>query len=401
MQMAGGNDSLNTVIPFENDIYVGARSSLRFTEEDGILKLDTAAPSITGESENVALHPNLSQFNEIWNDGNMAIVNGVGYPNPNLSHFTSFDYYHTARPNEPVQDGWLGRFFDHQCSGCEPTTAINFSERPTLAMHSQEASNASIAVSDPANFTWRDLENDDRDIHLEDLYRRLVGLDHPVDSGLDLNDETLAYVQRAAHSAMISSRSVQLALDGSSGPAFPLYQNWLETRLANDFRNIAALIYGGLNTSIYYVNQGGYDTHNNQVVGASPLEGRHADLLEELDGAIGAFVAEMKAQGNWDRVLIMTFSEFGRKVIENGASGTDHGAAETLFVLGGKVVPGYFGELPDLSEQARIKNHSLQHNVDFRRVYRTVLENWLGAPPSAMSEIFPSQPSNFDLIGFV
>ncbi len=399
LQLGGGNDSLNTVIPYTNATYQNNRPNIRITSGLNALgkadMLQGSAGSIV--QQDLALHPELTYLHQLWEEGSLAIINGIGYPNPNLSHFTSFDFWHTAEPNGPVRDGWLGRYFDHQCSGCAPTTALEMAESQSLALYSKSASDASIAIQNPHGFTWRDLENTDRDILLEGLYRKLVGLDHPVDFGIDTVDEVLSYVQRTSHTAMFSAKSVQTALE-STYQSFPLHSGWSSEidGLEAEFFNAAALINGGLDTSIYYLHQGGYDTHNSQV-GAN--NDRHANLLTEANRSIRAFTEEMKAQGKWDRVLLFTFSEFGRKVIENGSFGTDHGAAASLFVTGGAVKPGFYGQFPDLND--RIKNHSLKHNIDFRRVYRTVLEKWLQVPASAMNDIFPSQPTNFDILPFV
>jgi len=178
--------------------------------------------------------------------------------------------------------------------------------------------------------------------------------------------------------------------------------DWPSNGLANSLKVIAQLIKGRSDTSVYYARQGGYDTHNNQVLEDGPLSGRHFDLLQTLNGALGAFVDEMKAQGNWDRVVILTFSEFGRKVIQNGSHGTDHGAAETLFLMGGQVAgTQYYGLYPDLAEDARVSRNSMQYNVDFRTVYRSILEKWMGVPPSAMSAIFPSPPRDFQPLDII
>ncbi|MGY8696323.1 MAG: DUF1501 domain-containing protein, partial [Verrucomicrobiia bacterium] len=236
------------------------------------------------------------------------------------------------------------------------------------------------------------------------MYRKLFGLDNSTDNGISATDQSLAYVQRAAHSAMVSTASVQAAIEQGgtllTNPQWPTGNG-----LANNLKVIAQLIKGKSDTSIYYARQGGYDTHNNQVNAdpeVGPLGGRHFDLLNSLNGGLKAFVDEMKAQGNWDRVVILTFSEFGRKVIQNGSSGTDHGAAESLFVMGGQVKGNeYYGLYPDLAADARVKRNSMDFNVDFRTVYRTLLEKWMGVPPSAMPNIFPSQPVNFDPLAFL
>ncbi len=400
MEMAGGNDTLNTLVPYSNATYNGARPAIRLTEANGIIKItDKDSPSATGNAEPLAFHPNLSSFNDLWKDGDLGIINGVGYPNPNLSHFTSFDYWHSAEPNSIVKDGWIGRYLDNQCDGCGATTGIFINRRPTFAFKSSNGVSPTVTFSNPQYFNWSDRASLGREKSLENFYRNLIGLDHQVDDGISQEDDTLAYVQRAAHSAMISTESVQNAM--AQGGEL-LYQGWPSNGLANNLKIIAQLIKGRSETSIYYARQGGYDTHNNQVAAGDPLTGRHATLLDTLNGSLDAFVQEMKAQGNWDRVVILTFSEFGRKVIQNGSLGTDHGAAESLFVMGGKVAGNqYYGLYPDLAEDARVKRNSMDFNVDFRTVYRSILEKWMGVPASAMPEIFPSQPVNFDPLNII
>ena len=400
MEMAGGNDTLNTLIPYTNSIYRGARPEIRLGAEHNILQItDQDGPSITGENEPLALHPNLTRFKEMWDDGELGIINGVGYPNPNLSHFKSFDYWHSAEPNGMQKDGWIGRYLDNQCDGCGATTGIYINRRPTFAFKSNAATSPSVTFQNPQFFNWRDKEILGREKSLEGLYRNLIGLDHETDDGVSEENDTLAYVQRSAHSAMISTESIRLAMERGGNLINP---NWPSNGLANSLKVIAQLIKGRSDTSVYYARQGGYDTHNNQVFEDGPLSGRHFDLLQILNGALGAFVDEMKAQGNWDRVVILTFSEFGRKVIQNGSYGTDHGAAETLFLMGGQVAGNqYYGLYPDLAEDARVSRNSMQYNVDFRTVYRSVLEKWMGVPPSAMSAIFPLPPRDFQPLDII
>ncbi len=400
MEMAGGNDTLNTLIPYTNSIYRGARPEIRLGTEHNILQItDQDGPSVTGKNESLALHPNLTKFKEMWDDGELGIINGVGYPNPNLSHFKSFDYWHSAEPNGMPKDGWIGRYLDNQCDGCGSTTGIYINRRPTFAFKSDAATSPSVTFQNPQFFNWRDKQTLGREKSLEGLYRNLIGLDHETDDGVSEENDTLAYVQRSAHSAMISTKSVQLAMERGGNLINP---DWPSNGLANSLKVIAQLIKGRSDTSVYYARQGGYDTHNNQVLEDGPLNGRHFDLLQTLNGSLGAFVDEMKAQGNWDRVVILTFSEFGRKVIQNGSYGTDHGAAETLFIMGGQVAGNqYYGLYPDLAEDARVSRNSMQYNVDFRTVYRSILEKWMGVPPSAMNAIFPSKPRDFQPLDII
>ncbi|MEM8956045.1 MAG: DUF1501 domain-containing protein [Verrucomicrobiota bacterium] len=418
VQLEGGNDGLNMVVPHNvttvddpvlgtatvSEIYYAERPTLAIPAES-VLPLG---------SSGFGLHPALTNLYGLWtgsggNDENrLAIVNGVGYPNANLSHFTSTDYWNTAQPNEPVRDGWVGRYFDHVCSGggdCDPALGVTLNERPTLAFRTA-TSNAGITTRDPGNFGWQDeyygymVE----DPSMERLYRRMTGVNHPYDDGIDPASEALAFVKQSAQSAMISSESIQCALDAGGG-TFPLAAEWdsvaSNNYLAGQMRDVASLIYGGMDTQVYYVSQGGYDTHADQRDGLGASSGTHANLLGMLDEAIGAFVAEMKAQGNWDRVLVVTVSEFGRKVIENGSFGTDHGAGAPVLAVGGGVNGGLYGTLPSLSAANRIKNDSLDPTVDFRKVYRTVLENWLGISSGQIATILPSAPSDFTPISFV
>ncbi len=397
LELGGGNDTLNTVIPYTNSTYLGARPTIGLSTEHGVLQIGQGQ-SVTGASEQLALHPNLANLHQLWQEGDLAIVNGVGYPNPNLSHFTSFDYWHSAQPNTEAKDGWIGRYFSNQCSGCDATQAIELATRSTSAFKAPEGASPSVSFRDPEQYGWRDLELVGRDIPLESLYRELIGLDHRVDDGIDLSSEALSFVQRSTHNAMISARNVR---EASETGGEMLVEDWPNNGLGRDMNRIARLIKGGMNTSIYYVHQNGYDTHNNQS-GGNPLSGRHFDLLNTLNGALGAFVQEMKLSGFWDRMLILTFSEFGRKVIENGSRGTDHGAAESLFVMGGAVNGGqFYGKYPDLAEDARVKRDSMDYNIDFRTIYRSVLENWMQTPASAMADIFPNQPAEFNPIAFV
>ena len=398
VELGGGNDTLNTVIPWTNSIYQGARPNIALNDSHGILDIGQA-PNILGANEQVALHPSLSGLHSLWQEGDLAIVNGVGYPNPNLSHFTSFDYWRSAKPNDASEDGWIGRYFSSQCNGCEATQAIEFASRTTTAFGSSEGVSPSVSFESPNGYGWRNLEVHGRDVPLEELYRKLIGMDHASDDGIDTSSEALSYVQRSTHNAMISTRKVRDAVE--TGGELQV-EDWPNNGFSRDLQQVAQLIKGGMDTSIYYVHQNGYDTHNNQTAGSNPLAGRHFNLLTTLNDSLTAFAEEMKLAGVWDRMVILTFSEFGRKVIENGSSGTDHGAAESLFVMGGAVNGGqFFGQLPDLAEDARVRRHSLDYNTDFRTIYRSLLQNWMGVPASAMTEIFPSQPVNFEPIAFV
>jgi uncharacterized protein (DUF1501 family) len=424
VQMEGGNDGLNMVVPYDvttpDDPAISLTTTptqIYYAERPGL-----AIPGVSvlplnlsgGGSSGFGLHPAMSNLHDLWTGfsgveaSQLAVINGVGYPNANLSHFTSTDFWNTARPNQLGADGWLGRFFDHVCSGaggCEPTIGMNLNDRPSLAFQ-PATTNAGITTSNLRNFGWRDEDYGYQvtDKSMETLYRRMIGVDHPYDDGIDAVSEALAFVQQSAQSAMLSSATIADALEAGNG-VFPQATEWAgladDNYLGDRLYDVAAMIGGGMTTQVYYVSQGGYDTHGDQRDGTGPLTGNHANLLGGLDEAIGAFAAEMKAQGNWDRVLLMTVSEFGRKVIENGSQGTDHGAAAPMLAVGGGVNGGIHGALPSLSAGNRIKNDSLDPTVDFRQVYRTVLENWLGVPTGQLSAVLPSAPADFTPVPFV
>ncbi|MEM7384024.1 MAG: DUF1501 domain-containing protein [Verrucomicrobiota bacterium] len=401
IQLSGGNDGLNTVIPLngsDSRIYYDERPNLAIPEE---LVLPLAGQPDFG------LHPALTNLQQLWQTGELAIVQGVGYPNPNLSHFKSFDFWHTAQPNTVASSGWLGRFFDHECSGsgdgCGQASGINISSTRNLAFAAND-SNASIATENPPDFGWKSGGAPGSEPEIERVFRKMVGLDRRT-RATSTEKEALAYVQRITHAALIGASTIGEALENLDGKTFP-HAEFPNSSLGQALRHIASLILGGMQTSVYYADQTGYDTHSLQFTldhNRHPLLGRHAHLLNELDEAVGAFASEMRAQGQWDRVLGFTFSEFGRKVIENGSHGTDHGAASCLFVFGGQVKGGMYGELPSLKEEDRIKNHGLEHHIDFRRVYRTVLQNWLGVPSSRVSDVLPTAPvdGKFDPVPFI
>lgn len=263
----------------------------------------------------------------------------------------------------------------------------------TLAFRTKEKS-LGVTLKDPAAHRWYGSGLAGEKGDEQALYTELINA--PV--GGITSKPGLAFVEERARNTMGSLELLGVAVDAQNAPgaAFPTAA-FPDTGLGRDLKNIAGMIYADVGTCVYHVEQLGYDTHGSQAEldgDGKPLEGRHAALLEELDGALGAFVSEMKAQGNWDRMLLFTVSEFGRKVIENGSLGTDHGAASSLFVTGGHVQAGFYGQMPSLAETNRIKNHSLAFNVDFRRVYRTVLQEWLGVPEAAISTVLPTAPTS-------
>lgn len=365
LQMAGGNDGLNTVVPFANDHYRKARPRLGLAEND-LLKLN-------GE---LALHKGLAGFKHLYDAGQLGIVQGVGYPNPNRSHFRSTEIWQTASDAERFEKyGWLGRYFDNTCAGCDPTVAVTLGRQMPQAFAAKQPKG--ICFDNPGNYRFQksDKPGPGEMDSTEESYRKLnepdemqmensggtigalSGAAMPTGSPLD-------FIERTALDAQVSSDQVRaIASRVENQATYPASQ------LGNSLKLVAKLIGGGLPTRVFYVSQGGYDTHTNQP-------GTHERLLTDLGNAVKAFVDDLKAQSNFERVLVMTFSEFGRRVAENASQGTDHGAAAPLFVIGNKVKAGLLGKYPSLAP-ADLHQGDLKFTVDFRTVYAGVLEGWL------------------------
>lgn len=363
LQMAGGNDGLNTVAPFANDDYHRARPRLGLGAKD-VLKLN----------DQLGLHGNLAGFKDLFDGGNLSIVQGVGYPNPNRSHFRSTDIWATASDsNKYEKHGWIGRYFDSACAGADPTVGVAVGRQMPLAFAA--TASKGVAVDNPDNYRFVSTE---RGMAAEADDKSYRALNQPemeqaasgdtigaIAGGSRTQGSPLDFLERTALDAQVSSDRIRaVSAKGANKAEYP------QSQLANSLRLVGRLIAGGMGTRIYYVSQGGYDTHTNQ----QPAQER---LLRELGDSVKAFVADLKAQGNFDRVLLMTFSEFGRRVAENANSGTDHGAASSMFVVGGKVKAGLLGRYPSLAP-ADLLNGDLAHTVDFRSVYAGVLEQWLG-----------------------
>jgi uncharacterized protein (DUF1501 family) len=360
LQLAGGNDGLNTLVPFTDDAYFRARPKIAIPEQQ-ILRL----------TDHLGLNPKLTGLKSLYDEGHLSIVQGVGYPNPNRSHFRSTEIWQTASDaNKRESHGWLGRYFDSCCQGEEPTVGVSIGNQTPQAFVSQ--TQKGISFSKPEQFRF-DLKKASSPDASEDFFRMMNDLDTP-SGGASIGmlqgapgegGDTLDFLQRVALDAVISSDKVlEITRRSKRGASYP------NSQLATSLNLVARLIGGGLPTRVYYVAQGGYDTHNNQT-------GSHDRLMGDLDAAISAFTSDLKTQGNFDRVMLMTFSEFGRRVAENAGGGTDHGAAAPLFVLGGGIKPGITGKSPSLTT---LKDGDLIHGIDFRSVYATVLSKWLKTP---------------------
>jgi len=381
LQMAGGNDGLNTVVPYADDAYHVARPRLRLAA-DQVLKI----------GNHIALNPKLTGLKSLYDDGHLAVVQGVGYPNPNRSHFRSTEIWQTASDADRTEsEGWLGRYFDNCCSGADPTVGVAIGEETPQAFAAKKPTG--VTFSHPEQFRFRSSDPDAGRMNVEEIFFRQLNEPSAGDeggtvatnaggsigtiSGKAKNDlSALDFLQRTALDAQLSSDKI-LAIARKYRSTVPYPQG----QLAASLNIIARMIAGGLPTRVYYASQGGFDTHAGQI-------NTHERLMGEFNDAVAAFVADLKQEGNFERVLLMTFSEFGRRVQENANGGTDHGAAAPIFVLGGSVKAGLFGKYPSLTE---LDHGDLKFNTDFRSVYGTVLDRWLKAPSeSVLGRKFPA-----------
>lgn len=370
LQLAGGNDGLNTVIPHSDDGYYRARPRIG-------LKTD-----ILPINESTSLHPSLENFRQLHDSGNLCIIEGVGYPNPNRSHFRSTDIWQTASDSdELVTNGWLGRYFDAACCGADPIGGVAVTGQEPLAMKGENPHSLTFQNARSLEFAGSSARtDDDLDLAYEEMLGEEAGGSVMEVSGSATNENQADFLQRVAMGASLSSdRILSIANKFQPTRKFPA------SKLARSLELVSGLISGGFPARVYYVSLGGFDTHSGQL-------GAHAARLRELDTAVGAFVNEMRAQKNLDRVTLMTFSEFGRRVAENANAGTDHGAAAPLFMIGGSVRPGFHGQRPSLID---LNRGDLIHSVDFRSVYATVLEDWLQTPSS------PVLGRHFEKIGVI
>ncbi len=363
LQMAGGNDGLNTVIPYGNDFYYKARPKIGI-EKSKVLTLN-------GE---VGLHPNLTGFRGLYDAGELSVIQGVGYPNPNRSHFRSTEIWQTASDANTFEHyGWLGRYFDNACAGSDPTVGVNIGRQMPQAFAAKKPTG--VSLDSPQNYRFMSGERGEAGKMSEESYRKLNQPDSDmsensggtigaINGSMKHSGSSLDFLERTALDAQVSSDQILgIANRVDTKGTYP------GSQLGASLKLVAKLIGGGLPTRIFYVSQGGYDTHTNQL-------GSQERLLRDLGDSMKAFVEDMKAQGNFPRVTIMTFSEFGRRVAENANGGTDHGAAAPMFIVGKKVKAGLLGRYPSLAP-ADLYQGDLKYQVDFRSVYAGLLENWL------------------------
>ncbi|MDZ4810159.1 MAG: DUF1501 domain-containing protein [Bacteroidota bacterium] len=366
LQLSGGNDGLNTVIPVRNDLYYKARPRLGIAKDKALLLTDE-----------VGLNPALAGFKELYDDGSLSIINSVGYPNPDRSHFRSMDIWHTAsQSSEYWNNGWVGRYLDAQCKGCDkPTQAIEIDDILSLALKGDNIKG--IAVKDPRRLYGTANEKFFKEVNKS---HTLAG--SSLGGGRDEKGEQPAdYLYKTMAETLSSADYIF-----QQSKMHPTKADYPKTDLGNSMKTIASLIFSEINTKVYYVSLGSFDTHINQ-------EAQQQRLFTEMNDAVKVFVKDLKANNRFDDVMLFTFSEFGRRVAQNASNGTDHGTANNMFLIsGGLKQKGLINPLPDLAD---LDEGDLKYKVDFKNVYATVLNKWLKANDK---EILAKQ---YDYLNFI
>jgi uncharacterized protein (DUF1501 family) len=340
VQLSGGNDGLNTVIPYRNDIYYSGRPQLGIARDKALTLTD-----------DVGINPALKNIKQLYDAGNVSIINGVGYQHPNRSHFRSMDIWQSASAaNELITSGWLGRYLDNACADCDAHNSLAIEVDDTLSLAMKGEEKAAIAVKNidqfhkaAANGYLKKLAT-----HEDEHDAQLAGYLYKT-----LRETTSAADYIYAQSKIYNSKAT-----------YP------DTEIGKRMKTIGELIISNAETKVYYVSHGSFDTHVNQ-------KDRQQRLFEQLDAALASLIDDLKSNDRFNDVLIMTFSEFGRRVSQNASNGTDHGTANSMFFIGGSLKKaGLYNDMPSLTD---LDEGDLKYSVDFRHVYATVLDNWLSA----------------------
>lgn len=354
-QLSGGNDGLNTVVPYAEKIYYTMRPTLGIPEKD-VLKLN----------DQLGLHPSLTGLHELYNQKKVAIINNVGYPQPNRSHFKSMEIWQSASPDGKMSYGWIGRHLDTQLltGPLNPVVALGLSTEKPLSLTGRKA-------SVPCFASLADIQNMIGDADAEKILRDIQGPNA-------MEGSATRAVQDASRTALDAMSVLRTQLKG-----YEPKQAYGEDEFGKGFKQIAQLVATSPATRIIYFSAGGFDTHARQA-------DAHSALLKGFGNAVNAFQKEMEAIGKADKVLVVVFSEFGRRTQENASLGTDHGAAAPMFLIGNSVKPGIHGATPDLKN---LIDGDVAHKIDFREVYATTLDQWLGgSSATVLGQQFPEQP---------
>lgn len=345
VQLNGGNDALNTVVPYTNDLYYDWRRDVRIEQEE-VLKLD----------DELGFNPSMGPIKSLWDKGNVAVINGVGYPNPNRSHFRSMDIWHTAEPDGIGVSGWLGRIIrDLDPKAENVLTGVNFGRGLPRALSCKGVPVASVGDLDTYGLLPNIQDERAREMALaafSQIYGSAMG-----------QDAISQFIGQTGTDALQGADFLRTAPQKYSSNV-----EYADTPIAQSMKSIAQVLTADLGTRICYAQYGSFDTHADQL-------GTHSKLWTETANALGDFIDDINEQGLADDVLVLVFSEFGRRIQDNSA-GTDHGSGGVSFLIGGSVTGGLYGEYPSLREKDLLEG-DLQFNTDFRNIYATIADRWL------------------------
>ena len=363
IELTGGNDALNTVIPYNNGLYYDSRPTIGIPQDEA-LKID----------DQLGFNPNMGTIKGLWDDGNLAIINGVGYPNPNRSHFRSRDIWHTAESEKVGLDGWMGAAIRELDPKAENVlTGVNFGRGLPRALVCK-----GVPVASVGNLETYGLLPDVQDAELRAHALNVFGRMYGPTPGKDVLAQALS---QAGTDALKGADVLRTAPQMYSSSV-----EYGDNPLAKSLKGVAQVMSAGVGTRIYYAQHRSFDTHGNLVAA-------HGKLWQDVSSAIGDFTEDLKEHGLWDNTLILLWSEFGRRIKDNG-TGCDHGSGGVSFVIGGSVKGGLHGEYPSLEEKDQLEG-DLHFNNDFRSTYSTILEDWLGL------DAVPIVHGHFEKLGFV
>ena len=363
IELTGGNDALNTIIPYNNGLYYDFRPNIGIPQED-VLRID----------DQIGFNPNMAPFKHCWDAGNLAVINGIGYPNPNRSHFRSRDVWHTAEPDKVGTVGWLGAAIrDLDPTGENVLTAVNFGRGLPRALVCKGVPVASVGNLETYGLL-PDVQDEMKRSYALDTFGRMYG---PM-----LGQDAVAQIlSQAGTDALKGADTLRTAPE--------MYRSnveYADNPIAQNLKHVSQVMCAGLGTRIYYVQHGSFDTHGNELQA-------HAKLWQDVSTAISDFTHDLAEHGLEKDAVILVFSEFGRRIGDNG-TGCDHGSGGVAFVIGDPVKGGLYGEYPSLREQDQLEG-DLHFNNDFRSTYSTILNNWLGVDPDP---IVNGQFEQFDFI---
>jgi uncharacterized protein (DUF1501 family) len=352
LQLTGGNDALNTVIPFMDGNYYDNRPYVNIAQDE-VLKMD----------DKLGLNPSMAPIKSLWDDGKVAVICGIGYPRPNRSHFRSMDVWHTAESEQIALEGWLGKAIrDLDPKAENVLTGVNFGRGLPRALYAQGVPVASVGNLETYGL-FPDIKDDAaRNLALEAFSQMYGG------AGKDV---IAKFISQTGTDALKGADTLRIAPQRYSSSV-----EYGDNPIAQNMKSIAQVMTADLGTRVFYTQHGSFDTHASEI-------NSHAKLWSDVSGAVGDFMDDMKEHGSDKDTVVLLFSEFGRRIRDNGA-GTDHGSGGVAFVIGGDVEGGFYGEFPSLEEDKQVQGDMAFTN-DFRGTYSTILDRWMGLDPVSIT----------------